>query len=160
MTKWVLIWLVASAAYAAPVIYWADTSRPTQSEIKRSWIYDSLLLIAEHRGAKGNIVEVQRLFPQVEEEQQLRLIEEYWKAEAVAYRATYRIDPAFLAPVQALNARYRSRLETGTVEREQAQFAALVAWGLPVAGGLLLLLLAWLRRRSAERRSRASADGQ
>jgi hypothetical protein len=146
-TKWFWLWLVASAAYALPVAYWADTSRPTQAEITRSWIYDALVLIAAHKGGKENVVEVKRLFPLVAEDQQLGLIAEYWDAEAAAYRQFYRVAPPFLAAVEALNAKYRARLDAGAAERDQAQFVALVAWGLPVLAGLLLLALAYLRRR-------------
>jgi hypothetical protein len=144
---WFWLWLAASAAYAIPVAYYADTSRPTQSEITRAWIYDALVLIAEYKGSKGVVVEVKSMVPLVPEDQQLKFIAEYWDAEAAAYRATYRIAPNFLEPVEALNARYRARLAAGPAERHQSQIEALRTWALPVGAGFLVVVLAYLHGR-------------
>ena len=146
-TRWFWLWVVASAAYAFPVAYYADTSRPTQTEIKKSWIYDSMVLIAEHKGKKGSVVEVKSQFPMVPEDQQLKLIDEYWAAETLAYRQSYRIAPPWVEQVAVLNAKYRARLDLGGVEREQSQFVSLLAWSLPVLAGFLLLILAYFRKR-------------
>lgn len=139
------VWLAASAAYMVPVAWYADTSRPTQDEIRKAWIYDGLALIADHNGIQGGVAS--GAFPLVPEEQQLKLIDEFWTAEAAAYRATYRIEPAFLGPVRALNARYLARLEAGPAERVEAQMNALRTWVPPVTGGFLVVVLAYLRAR-------------
>src|SRR5688572_6612540 len=139
------LWLAGSAGYTVPVTYYADTSCPTQDEIRKAWIYDGLALIADHSGVKGGIAT--GAFPLVPEEQQLRLIDEFWTAEAAAYRATYRIEPGFRGPVRALNARYVARLEAGPAERVEAQVEALRSWVPPVTAGFLVVVLAYLRAR-------------
>ena len=141
---WFWLWLAAGAAYTIPVTYYADASRPSEKEITRAWIYDSLVLIAQHKGVRDGVGAA--VFPLVPEDQQLKVIAEYWQAEAAAYRATYRIEPAFLEPVEVLNARYRARLAGVPTERVEAQVRALRTWVLPVAGGFLILVLAYLRR--------------
>jgi hypothetical protein len=153
------LWLAGSAAYTIPVTYYADTSRPTQDEIRKAWIYDGLALIADHNGTRGGIAEGS--FPLVPEEQQLELIEEFWTAEAAAYRATYRIEPGFLGPVRALNARYIARLEAGPAERVEAQVEALRTWVPPVVAGFLVVVLGYLRaRRTAGQSGAGTAELQ
>jgi hypothetical protein len=146
-SRWFWLWLAASVAYAIPVAYYADTSRPTQSEITRAWIYDALVLIAEYKGRKGLVVEVKSMVPLVPEDQQLKYIADYWDAEAAAYRATFRIAPNFLEPVEALNARYRARLAAGPAERLESQIESLRTWALPVGAGFLVVVLVYLHGR-------------
>jgi len=148
---WFWLWLAASVAYAIQVAYYADTGVPTTSEVKRAWIYDALVMIAAHKGTPENVIEVQRLFPMVTEDQLLRVIADYWAAEALAYRKFYKLEPLFMVPVEALNAKYRGRLAGAPVEREKTQATLLLAWIQPVAASFLLVALAYYRRHRRPR---------